>query len=94
MIVRVVAATAALVLGVATVAAPAMAEPLRTVPAPAAKAPADAAAAGEPSTKPVDPSTRYCFKTEITGSRLPRRQCQTRKDWLRDGIEPLDYLAR
>ncbi|MCC2976953.1 hypothetical protein LK533_09745 [Sphingomonas sp. PL-96] len=94
MIVRVVAATAALVLGVATVAAPAMADPLRTVPAPAVKAPAEVATDGELTTKAVNPSTRYCVKTEITGSRLPRRECHTRQQWLDLGYDPLVDLRR
>jgi hypothetical protein len=93
MIVRVVAAAAALVLGLGTVAAPAMATP-RTVPAPTLKAPADAAPAGELRPKAGNPKTRYCVVTEITGSRLPRRQCQTRQQWLEVGYDPLNDLRR
>jgi hypothetical protein len=95
MTIRVVAAAAALVFGVATVAAPAFAEP-RTVPAPATTASTenvDTAAASKPATK-AKRATRYCAETEITGSRLPRRYCQTREDWLRDGVDPLNYLPR
>ncbi|MCG7348111.1 hypothetical protein [Sphingomonas sp. ACRSK] len=92
MTIRVVAAAAALVLGVATVAAPAMAEP-RTVPAPATTTESADTASTTSGTK-AKRETRYCAETEITGSRLPRRQCQTREDWLRDGVDPLDYLPR
>lgn len=91
MTIRVVAAAAALVLGVATVAAPAMAEP-RTVPAPATTTTESADTASTTSGAKAKRETRYCAETEITGSRLPRRQCQTREDWLRDGVDPLDYL--
>ena len=93
MTIRVVAAAAALVLGVATVAAPAMAEP-RTVPAPATTTTESADTASTTSGTKAKRETRYCAETEITGSRLPRRQCQTREDWLRDGVDPLDYLPR
>lgn len=93
MTIRVVAAAAALVLGVATVAAPAMAEP-RTVPAPATTTTESVDTASTPSGTKAKRQTRYCAETEITGSRLPRRQCQTREDWLRDGVDPLDYLPR
>lgn len=93
MTIRVVAAAAALVLGVATVAAPAMAEP-RTVPAPATTTTESVDAASTPSGTKAKRETRYCAETEVTGSRLPRRQCQTREDWLRDGVDPLDYLPR
>jgi hypothetical protein len=95
MTIRVVAAAAALVFGVATVAAPAFAEP-RTVPAPTTTASSesvDTASTSQPGTK-AKRATRYCTETEITGSRLPRRHCQTREDWLRDGVDPLDYLPR
>ncbi|GAA0440442.1 MULTISPECIES: hypothetical protein [Sphingomonas] len=94
MTIRVVAAAAALVLGVATVAAPAMAEP-RTVPAPATTTTTESVdTASTTSGTKAKRETRYCAETEITGSRLPRRQCQTREDWLRDGVDPLDYLPR
>ena len=96
MTIRVVAAAAALVLGVATVAAPAMAEP-RTVPAPATSGTTESVDTAATTSKPgakAKRETRYCAETEVTGSRLPRRQCQTREDWLRDGVDPLDYLPR
>jgi hypothetical protein len=92
MTIRVVAAAAALVFGVATVAAPAFAEP-RTVPAPTLVAPAgsvDTSASTQVAKKKKE--TRYCTETRITGSLLPHKYCATREQWLRDGYDPLDYL--
>ena len=34
--------------------------------------------------KPV----RYCVKGVITGSRLERRVCKTRAEWLKEGVDP------
>ncbi|MGY2735171.1 hypothetical protein [Sphingomonas sp. UYP23] len=34
--------------------------------------------------------TRYCVVNQVTGSRIPRRTCKTRADWLADeGVDPL-----
>ena len=32
---------------------------------------------------------RYCVQSTLTGSRIPRRECRTRAEWLRDGFDPL-----
>ncbi|MEG3178105.1 hypothetical protein U1872_17825 [Sphingomonas sp. RB3P16] len=32
---------------------------------------------------------RYCVVSDVTGSRIARRVCQTRADWLKDGFDPL-----
>lgn len=94
MTIRLVSAAAAIVFGLATVAAPAMAAP-RTVPAPALTAPpVDAAAAGGLSSQALDPNTRFCVVSKITGSLIARRQCQTRQQWLEAGYDPLDDLRR
>jgi hypothetical protein len=94
MTIRLVAAAAALVFGIATVAAPAMAEP-RTVPAPTSSSTEspDTARVAKSDKAPTK-ATRYCAETEITGSRLTRKYCGTREEWLRDGYDPLDYLPR
>jgi len=33
---------------------------------------------------------RYCVKGSITGSRLDRKACKTRAEWLNEGFDPLD----
>ena len=49
------------------------------------KAPATAAAAAKASG-----ATKYCVVAGITGSRLPRKECRTRADWMgREGFDPL-----
>ncbi|HEY0621986.1 hypothetical protein [Sphingomonas sp.] len=50
-------------------------------PAPAAQA--------SPGAKPVK-DKRYCVKGEVTGSRLVRKDCRTRAEWLNEGFDPLD----
>ena len=35
------------------------------------------------------PATRYCVVSEVTGSRLTRKVCQTRAQWLDQGFDPL-----
>jgi hypothetical protein len=32
---------------------------------------------------------RYCVEDTVTGSRLPRRSCRTREEWLAEGFDPL-----
>ncbi len=52
-------------------------------PVPAAKASAEPA----PATKPAE--VRYCQVWVPTGSYLPRKDCRTRAEWIRDeGIDP------
>lgn len=33
---------------------------------------------------------RYCVQGTITGSRLVRKTCRTRAEWLAEGFDPLD----
>ena len=57
------------------------------------------AAAGDPSkaAKPVvaasakaSNTTKYCVVDTLTGSRVPRKQCRTRADWMAsNGFDPL-----
>ncbi|MCD2325513.1 hypothetical protein LQ953_15955 [Sphingomonas sp. IC-56] len=38
----------------------------------------------------ASPETKYCVVEAFTGSRVPRKQCRTRDDWIaRDGFDPL-----
>lgn len=66
-------------------AAPAVAqqppEPIATVTAPVQSGGSDAQRAKK---------TRYCVQTQLTGSRLARKVCQTREAWLAQNFDPLD----
>lgn len=53
------------------------------MPAPAAQPSADA--------KPVK-DKRYCVEGAITGSRIGRKECRTRAEWLKEGFDPLDPM--
>ena len=58
--------------------ASAASDPDKSVKAPAAVA---AKASG---------TTKYCVVSNLTGSRVPRKECRTRADWMaRDGFDPL-----
>lgn len=35
----------------------------------------------------TSPKSRYCFRTETTGSRLQTRVCKTRADWEAAGVD-------
>jgi hypothetical protein len=37
------------------------------------------------ASKPV----RYCIVGQVTGSRLPIKECRSREDWLAQGFDPL-----
>lgn len=39
-------------------------------------------------------SRKYCIDTELTGSRIPKRQCQTRAEWLATGVDPLELVKQ
>lgn len=66
-------------------AAPAAPDPRPAASPSAASAPA---AAAEAQPAKLD-RKRYCVVDTITGSRLPRRQCRTRAEWLNLGFDPL-----
>ncbi len=38
---------------------------------------------------PAAKAMRYCIETATTGSRMKRRSCFTRKEWLDRGFDPL-----
>ena len=48
-----------------------------------------ASAAPAPVTAAPQQNVRYCDVGEITGSRIPRRVCKTRAEWLKHGVDPL-----
>ncbi|KQN94244.1 hypothetical protein ASE95_05205 [Sphingomonas sp. Leaf231] len=35
---------------------------------------------------PTNAATRYCYKTEMTGSRILSKVCKTRADWKNVGV--------
>jgi len=47
------------------------------------------AATQAPDAKSVK-DKRYCVQGDLTGSRLARKECKTRAEWLNDGFDPLD----
>ena len=60
-------------------------------------APAMASAAERPAGAPPAPiasptpqaETRYCVADIVTGSRIAKKVCHTRKEWLNQGFDPL-----
>jgi hypothetical protein len=73
--------TAIAVLAAAPAAAQQPSEPISTVTAPVQSGGPEAQRAKK---------TRYCVQTELTGSRLTRKVCQTREAWLAQDFDPLD----
>ena len=37
-------------------------------------------------------ATRYCYNTEMTGSRITKRMCKTRADWQKLGVKVPEAL--
>ena len=35
-------------------------------------------------------ATKYCIVDTATGSHIPKKTCLTRKEWLAQGVDPLD----
>ena len=62
-------------------AATAHAETKPGTPAPAAQA--------SPDAKPGK-DMRYCVQGTVTGTRLVRKDCRTRAEWMASGFDPLD----
>lgn len=60
-------------------------------PAIAHSDPKEAVATPVPQSTPAkaDAGPRYCYESRITGSRLPHRECNTRAEWLKQGVDPL-----
>lgn len=66
-------------LALATLATPALAaDPETPAAAPVASVPAGGAAAGK---------TKFCIVETFTGSRIPKRMCKTRAEWLETGVD-------
>jgi hypothetical protein len=60
------------------------------VPAPVSAASIVAAVGTEkPDAAKPAKAKRYCVEDVVTGSRLKRRACQTRDEWLAQGFDPL-----
>jgi hypothetical protein len=53
---------------------------------PGAPAPAASVSAGA---KPIK-DKRYCVAGQVTGTRIERKDCRTRSEWLKEGFDPLD----
>ncbi|WP_298091797.1 hypothetical protein [uncultured Sphingomonas sp.] len=62
------------------------------VKAPTAVAAPSAAANAERGTVRANRSdtVRYCIKDFVTGSRIARKECRTRADWMDRGFDPLE----
>lgn len=68
----------------------------------AAGAVSPAAAANDPSKAKQDQQQpqkaendrKYCIDTTTTASRITKRQCQTRAEWLADGVDPLKMMKQ
>jgi hypothetical protein len=79
-------AAAALVAGSTAPAYAMNADPEGSVPA---------AGTAKAQDKSARKTRKVCVETEITGSRLVRKTCKTREQWIKeDGIDPLDMTAR
>jgi hypothetical protein len=37
---------------------------------------------------------RYCVKETYTGSRVPKKSCYTREEWLNQGWDPLEVVKK
>jgi hypothetical protein len=47
------------------------------------------AADNQPAPAKSGAEQRYCMVTTLSGSRIPKRICMTREQWLRQGVDPL-----
>lgn len=76
---------ASLVLGL-VVATPAIAAEPETVATTTAAATATGKAATTPSNA-ASSKTRYCVQLDVTGTRINRHRCETRRDWQAMGVD-------
>jgi hypothetical protein len=44
-------------------------------------------ASDSPAKAAANERTRYCFKQNVTGSRLPQKLCKTKAQWKSEGVE-------
>lgn len=72
------------------IAAPAMAQ--QTTVTSEARLEGGSAAPAKPASRAA---TRYCIDIEPrTGSRVSRRECRTRAEWAREGVDPIKLMRR
>jgi len=72
----------------------ASADPREPKPAPSASPAINDGSSADRTTGAVQ-SRRYCIVAgDITGTRLNRKICHTRDDWMKQGFDPLDPEAR
>jgi len=62
-------------------------------PAAAANDPA-APKARQEQTEAKSDTRKYCIDTTTTGSRIEKRDCRTRADWLEVGVDPLKLIKQ
>ncbi|NML05516.1 hypothetical protein [Sphingomonas sp. G-3-2-10] len=56
--------------------------------------PAPAKSSQEDQGTPAAKTKRYCVESDVTGSRMARRTCKTRDQWLKeDGFDPIGQLS-
>ncbi len=72
----------------AGIAAAAMTAALATGEIGAKMASQSDAARTAPAGKPTSTKTKYCVMTAVTGSRMDRKVCRTRAEWLAEGFDP------
>ena len=70
------------------VASPAFADVARTAAEPSNVELTSAVLVQAPKASPVK-ATRYCVTDTVTGSRIARKSCQTREQWIVQGFDPL-----
>jgi hypothetical protein len=55
---------------------------------------ASAGREGGSSARQAAPETKYCFMSEVTGSRITRKECRTKKEWQSIGVEIPSQIHR
>ncbi|MDQ0252564.1 hypothetical protein J2W22_004652 [Sphingomonas kyeonggiensis] len=60
----------------------------------AANDPAAPAKARQEQTEAKNDTRKYCIDTTATGSRIEKRECRTRADWLEVGVDPLKLMKQ
>lgn len=57
-------------------------------PEPRAAKPQAEAVVGNTATSDISMQQRYCVKDAYTGTRIAKKVCKTRADWINDGWDP------
>ncbi len=56
---------------------------------------ASASAPAKAQDRPAKKARKICVQTELTGTRLPRKTCKTRDQWIKeDGFDPMEDSGR